>query len=78
VHYKVYLADVEDPALWDTAEQVLVIFLDDDAAPPQRLVNPDVVGLRPAEGLWWLLFWDRVGRRAFYERIGAGAGAAAL
>lgn len=66
---EIYLADVEEPALWDTTEPVLVIFLHDGLVPPPRLVDPDVVGLSAAEGQWELLLWDHDGRRAFYEKI---------
>ena len=67
VNRKVYLAVVEDPALWDTTEPVLVIFLEEGSKPPDSLVDPDVVGLAPARGSWRLLLWDRASRRAFYS-----------
>jgi hypothetical protein len=66
VNRKVYLAVIEDPALWDTTEPVLVIFLEEGANPPNSLIDPDIVGLEPARGSWRLLLWDRASRRAFY------------
>jgi hypothetical protein len=64
---EVYLAIVEEPALWDTTEQVLVVFLRDAEEPPERLVDPVIVGVGSAEGIWDLLLWHPPSRRAFYE-----------
>jgi hypothetical protein len=74
---KVYLAVIENPALWDTTEPVLVIFLEEGSKPPNSLVDPDVIGLAPARGSWRLLLWDRASRRAFYTGHIDGDSAAA-
>lgn len=66
---RVYLAVVEDPSLWDTTEQVLVIFLEEHATPPTELVDPVVIGLTSAAGVWRLLLWHQPSRRAFYEEV---------
>jgi hypothetical protein len=63
----VYLATVEDPSLWGTTEQTLVLFLQDGVAPVERLNDPTVIGLRPAAGSWSLRLWDEKSRRAFYQ-----------
>ena len=68
---EVYLAVVEDPALWDTTERVLVIYLREATPPPDQLVNPQIVGPETAEGVWRLLLWHRPSGRAFYEEVPA-------
>ena len=65
----VYLGTVEDASLWGTTEQTLVIFLQDGAAPPDRLDDPTVIGLLPAAGAWAFLFWHHESRRAFYQAV---------
>lgn len=67
-----YLATVEDPSLWETTEQTLVLFLEEGAVPPARLHDPEVIGLRPAIGTWLLLLWEAESRRAFYEQYRPG------
>jgi hypothetical protein len=69
---EVYLAAVEDPSLWATSEQTLVLFLQEGAVPPLQLTDPEVIGLRPAAGAWQLLLWDAESRRAFYEACQPG------
>lgn len=73
---EVYLAVVEDPSLWDTTEQVLVIFLHDESRPPDELIDPDVVGMSSAEGVWRLLLWHKPSHRAFYEEVRDATGSA--
>jgi hypothetical protein len=68
----VFLATVEDPSVWETSEQTMVLFLEEGAVPPARLVDPNVIGLRSAEGIWLLLLWDARSRRAFYSELRAG------
>jgi hypothetical protein len=68
---EVYLAVAEDPALWSTTESVLVLYLQEQERPPERLVDPTIVGIGPAEGVWDLLVWHVPTRRAFYEEIRA-------
>ena len=68
----VYLATVEEPSLWATTEQTLVLFLHEGAVPPLRLADPEVIGLRPATGTWVLLLWEATTRRAFYEAYRPG------
>lgn len=66
VSIEVYLAVVEDPALWDTTEQVLVRYLGADERPLERLIDPTVVGIGETTGVWDLLVWHESSRRAFY------------
>jgi hypothetical protein len=73
---EVYLAVVEDPSLWDTTEQVLVVFLHDESRPPDELVNPAVIGMTSAEGVWRLLLRHKPSHRAFYEEVRDATGPA--
>jgi hypothetical protein len=72
VSAEVYLGTVEDRSLWATAEQTLVLFLEDGTIPPNRLLDPEVIGQRPATGTWLLLHWEARTRRAFYEEYRPG------
>ena len=64
---EVYLAVVEEPALWDTTGQVVVRYLGADEIPHQQLVDPTVVGIGETTGVWQLLLWHEPSRRAFYR-----------
>ncbi|GAB2462887.1 hypothetical protein HD599_000855 [Conyzicola lurida] len=69
---EVYLAVVEDPALWDTTGQVLVRYLEPDERPLDRLIDPIVAGIGETEGVWDLLLWHEATQRAFYSENTAG------
>jgi hypothetical protein len=63
-----YLATLEEPTVWDTLDQTLVVFLTGGAIPPSCLTDPEVIGLAPASGSWCLVLWDEAAQRAFYSR----------
>jgi len=64
-----YLAEVEEPSLWGTASECLVVFFTDSDRAPGCLTDPDVVSFRPVLGHWCLLGTDPESERAFYTRF---------
>ena len=64
-----YLAEVEEPSLWGTTSECLVVFFAEDAAVPGCLTDPQVVSFHPARGHWCLLGTDPESGRAFYTRF---------
>lgn len=64
-----YLAEVEEPSLWGTTSECLVVFFADGIAAPTCLTDPQVVSFEPAVGHWCLLGCDPTTGRAFYTRF---------
>ena len=64
-----YLAEVEEPSLWGTTSECLVVFFADALAAPTCLTDPSVVSFQPALGHWCLLGTDPESGRAFYTRF---------
>lgn len=64
----IYVAEVEEPELWGTTTESLIVFVPAEVLPPDRLHNPDVVSFSSADGCWSLLYFDENSGRAFYER----------
>ena len=71
MNIEVYLAVVEEPALWDTTGKVVVRYLGADEIPHQQLVDPTIVGIGGTTGVWDLLLWHETSRRAFYGESSA-------
>jgi hypothetical protein len=64
-----YLAEVEEPSLWGTTSECLVVFFAEGTAAPTCLTDPEVVSFQPAAGHWCLLGTDPASGRAFYTRF---------
>jgi len=64
-----YLAEVEEPSLWGTTSECLVVFFPDRVVAPGCLTDPQVVSFHPVSGHWCLLGTDPDGGRAFYTRF---------
>ena len=64
-----YLAEVEEPSLWGTTSECLVVFFAEGTAAPTCLTDPQVVSFHPASGHWCLLGTDPGSGRAFYTRF---------
>ena len=64
-----YLAEIEEPSLWGTTSECLVVFFPDRIAAPTCLTDPHVVSFQPATGHWCLLGTDPDRGRAFYTRF---------
>ena len=64
-----YLAEIEEPSLWGTTSECLVLFFADQTEAPSCLTDPEVVGFHSAKGHWCLLGTDPGSGRAFYTRF---------
>jgi len=64
-----YLAEIEEPSLWGTTSECLVVFFADRVVAPTCLTDPQVVSFQPARGHWCLLGTDPETGRAFYTRF---------
>lgn len=64
-----YLAELEEPSLWGTTSECLVVFFARGIVAPGCLTDPRVVSFQPALGHWCLLGTDPETGRAFYTRF---------